>query len=230
MTTQDSKPPTDARQETLTALDGLATALDTADPGAAATTRGLHTRVLDGQLTPEQAGKQLDAARKDAPAEAAALMRATMYVVLIAAKTQELEQANAALAANYDRYAGATNRRTKKHLRGIDAQIRRGAGHVRDIERLKSELAGLYRLSTRPDPVPLDLSQLPHAYAIRTDCGWYKVVKVNRQTVKVVMPPGMDDLIKIKKILEIRVCETAPASESADSEDPWTQLEELVKA
>lgn len=121
----------------------------------------------------------------------------------IAAKEAELEQAHAASLANSERQVGGSSRRIQ-FVRRIDAQIRRAAAYVRTIEGLERELAALKRRAERPDPGPVDLDTLVPDCLIRTDCGWYRVVKVNRATVKVAVRPGMDDLIKKTKILAIR--------------------------
>lgn len=122
----------------------------------------------------------------------------------IAAKEAELEQARTAMQANFDRYAGTSSMRGKQHGIRTDAQIRRGARLGKTVKRLECELTSLRTRADRPDPGPVDLDILVPGCAIRTDIGWYRVVKVNRVTVKVEMPPGWDDLIKVSKILEIR--------------------------
>lgn len=122
----------------------------------------------------------------------------------IAATEAELEQATTAMVANFDRYAGTSSMRGKQHGIRTDAQIRRGAQLGKTVKRLERELTSLRTRADRPDPGPVDLDTLAPGCAIRTDVGWYRVVKVNRVTVKVEMPPGWDDLVKISKILEIR--------------------------
>ncbi len=141
----------------------------------------------------------------------------------IAAKEKELEAAKAAFYANCNRRVGCTNMRSKQHGRRINAQLKLAGEQRRTITRLERELEGLRRQATRPAPAPLDLSRLPYAEFIRTDAGWYEVVKVNKATVKVVNTPGMDDLIKIRKILEIRERVAAPAAA-----DGWAQLADAL--
>lgn len=122
----------------------------------------------------------------------------------IAAKEAELVQARETMKANFDRYAGTSTMRGKQHGIRVDAQIRRGAQLGETVKRLERELTSLRTRVDRPDPGPVDLGTLTPGCAIRTKIGWYRVVKVNRVTVKVEMPPGWDDLIKVSKILEIR--------------------------
>ncbi len=121
----------------------------------------------------------------------------------ITAKEAELEQARAALQAAAD-YQSGVRSRTKTHRIRSDGALRR-AGQARNtIERLEREIAALHRKAAQPEPVPLDLDRLPFAQFIRTQAGWYRVVKVNRKSVKVVADPGWDDLIPIGRIIEIR--------------------------
>jgi hypothetical protein len=121
----------------------------------------------------------------------------------IAAKEVELEQARAALRAAAD-YQSGVRSRTKTHVVRMDAALRRAGQAGRTIERLEREIEGLHRKATQPEPVPPDLDRLPFAQYIRTQVGWYRVVRVNRKTVKVVVDPGWDDLIPIGRIIEIR--------------------------
>lgn len=124
-----------------------------------------------------------------------------------AARIAELEaervKALAAMQANFDQPLHG-RQRTKRFGQRVNAQLRRGGEHRRNIERIDRELAAARTQADKPAPVALDLARLPHAYAVRTDTGWYRVLKVNKVTVKVEVPPGWDDLIKISKILEIR--------------------------
>ncbi|MEU8158097.1 hypothetical protein AB0B94_30965 [Micromonospora sp. NPDC048986] len=122
----------------------------------------------------------------------------------VRAKEAELDQVRQAMAANFDRAAGTSRMRGKQHGIRVDAQIRRGAQLGAAVERLGRELNGLRDQAARPELQPVDLSNLSGARFIRTKFGWYEVVKVNRATVKVLTAPGMDDLIKVGKILEIR--------------------------
>lgn len=122
----------------------------------------------------------------------------------IAAKEAELAQAREAMTANFERHAGTSRLRGKQHNIRIDAQIRRGAALGETVRRLERELASLRRQTERPETPALDLSKLPGARFVRTKVGWYEVVKVNRATVKVLAAPGMDDLVKVSKIVEIR--------------------------
>lgn len=113
----------------------------------------------------------------------------------------ELAAARAAAVENFNRPIGGSLR-TKQHGIRVDAAVRRAAELVRTAERLERELSALR--NPQPEPAPLNLARLPYARYIRTTYGWYEVVKVNRATVKVVAAPGMDDLVKVAKILEIR--------------------------
>jgi hypothetical protein len=121
----------------------------------------------------------------------------------IAAKEAELAGARAAMVANFDRPVGGSSRR-KSFGRRVDAQIRRGAALAGKVRRLESEIAALQRKQDVPELPPVTVDALRSARFIRTDVGWYEVVKVNRVTVKVKVKPGWDDLIKISKILETR--------------------------
>ena len=122
----------------------------------------------------------------------------------IASKEAELAQAREVMVANFNRYAGTSSMRGKQHGIRTDAQIRRGAVLAATVTRLERELEGLRRRVSKPETPALDLSKLPGAKFIRTEVGWYEVVKVNKVSVKVKMPPGWDDLVKISKIVEIR--------------------------
>jgi hypothetical protein len=122
----------------------------------------------------------------------------------IAAKEAELAQARETMKANYDRYAGTSSMRGKQHGIRVDAQIRRGAQLGRTVVRLELELTALRARAGQEQSPSLDLSKLSEARFIRTRYGWYEVVRVNRATVKVKAAPGMDDLVKVSKILEIR--------------------------
>jgi hypothetical protein len=122
----------------------------------------------------------------------------------IAAKEAELARARKDLEANFDRFAGCSSLRGKQHKIRGDAQIRRAVVLGETVQRLERELAGLRQQAARPEAQPVDLAALDGARFIRTKYGWYEVVKVNRATVKVAAAPGMDDLVKKNKILEVR--------------------------
>jgi hypothetical protein len=133
----------------------------------------------------------------------------------IAAKETDLAAARDAMEANFARPAGTSRMRGKQHGIRIDAAIRCGADLGRTVERLERELAALRRQADRPEPKPLDLSKLKDARFVRTTCGWYEVVRVNRATVKVLAGRGMDDLIKIGRIVEIRTAAEYAAAVAA---------------
>lgn len=144
----------------------------------------------------------------------------------IAMKSAELVAARRAFdrEANWRNHGGM---RTKNFGRRSDANLRRGAAAGRLVQRLESELDALRR-PVREVP-PLDLERLPFATHVRTDAGWYEVVKVNRKTVKVVVDPGWDDLVPIKRIREIheRKARTAPAPVAEPAEayvSPWATV------
>lgn len=120
----------------------------------------------------------------------------------IAAKAAELTAARTRFYAECDRPLGGRSR-TKQFGRRADAQLRRAGELRRLVDRLSGELDALRR-PVRVVP-PLDLERLPYATHIRTDAGWYEVVKVNRKSVKVKVDPGWDDLIPIKRVKEIHV-------------------------
>jgi hypothetical protein len=128
----------------------------------------------------------------------------------IAAKAAELFAARTRFHANAERAIGGRSR-TKQFGRRVDGQLKRAGELNRLVERLSAELDALRR-PVREVP-PLDLERLPHATHVRTDVGWYKIVKVNRKSVKVEVDPGWDDLIPIKRIKEIheRPTQTTPA-------------------
>lgn len=128
----------------------------------------------------------------------------------IAAKEAELAAAREAMEANFNRPVGGRSR-TKQFGRRINAQLRRAGEHRRTIEQLEREIVGLHREATAPTPVPLDLTRLPYAKAIRTRSGWYRVLKVNRKSVVVEVPPGWDNRFPLSRILEIRERADAPA-------------------
>ena len=121
----------------------------------------------------------------------------------IAAREAELEQARAALQAAAD-YQSGVRSRTKTHRVRMDGALRRAGQAGNRITRLEHEIAALRLKATEAARPPLDFDRLPHAQYIRTKVGWYEVVKVNRKSVKVVVPPGWDDLIPIARIIEIR--------------------------
>ncbi len=144
----------------------------------------------------------------------------------IEAKKTELAEAEKTLTAIADAPVGRPKRGGKQSNIRYDAKLRRAAAQVETVKRLERELKALETRRDNPKaaPVPLDLSRLPFARFIRTDVGWYEVVKVNTKTVKVVVKPGWDDLIKIGKILEIRehvaTAAPAPAAPDEDEEEP----------
>lgn len=129
----------------------------------------------------------------------------------LAAKEAELAKANAAFSA-YD-YQPYGNQKTKSSARRTDAAIRRTAEMVRDIQRIEREVAALRRPPAPTAPKGgFTPEQLEGATHIRTRYGWYKVAKVNKKSVKVDADPGWDDLIPIKRIIEVR---GAPAPDTA---------------
>lgn len=144
-----------------------------------------------------------NANREDEPEDESATPAADDRAAAIAAKEAELEQARAALVANFNRHAGTSSMRGKQHAVRIDAQIRRGAEHKRTVERLERELTAL-RQPAKPEPKPVTPEALAAAKFIRTRYGWHKVVKVNRATVTVETDYSWHDRIKVGKILEVR--------------------------
>lgn len=127
----------------------------------------------------------------------------TLTADLIAAKEAELAAAREAMQANFNRPIGGSSKRKSFGVR-VDAQIRRGAQLSRDVQRLERELDRLRTRGPKVESPPVTVEALSSARFVRTKVGWYEVVKVNRATVKVVVDPGWDDLIKISKILEVR--------------------------
>ncbi|MEV5211247.1 hypothetical protein AB0K35_27625 [Micromonospora sp. NPDC053740] len=140
----------------------------------------------------------------------------------IAAKEAELARALKAFNAECDRPVGGSSRRKSFGVR-LDAQIRRAAQLGGDVQRIERELSALrIQGAQRLGPAGQhDASTLAGVRFVRTDIAWYEVVKVNRATVKVKVRPGMDDLIKIGKILEARDADGATLP--ADAPRPVTQ-------
>lgn len=130
---------------------------------------------------------------------------------LIAAKEAQLVATRNDFDANAARTVGGRSR-TKQFGRRVDAQLRRAGQLHREVERLESEIRGLRRRASEPEPPPLDLNRLPYAKAIRTGTGWYRVLKVNRASVTVEVPPGWDNRIPLRRIREIRERADAPAA------------------
>lgn len=143
----------------------------------------------------ESVDAAVDAAKPDDPAEA--------RKAALEAKRAELDKANAALAAHPASWGGF--RRGKQALQRADANLKRSAALVRDVQRLEQEVKALERPPAPSVPAGgFTPDQLKGARIIRTRVGWHEVVKVNAKTVKVKAAPGMDDLVPVKRIIDAR--------------------------
>lgn len=128
------------------------------------------------------------------------------HAARITAKEQELERATEALNAEGARPAGTSSMRGKQHGQRIDAQIKRLAEHSATVQKLTRELEALRRDSQQPARVAKTITAetLKGARLIKDRYGWYEVEKVNRTTVKYKGPRGMDNLMKISKIVDYK--------------------------
>ena len=123
----------------------------------------------------------------------------------IVAKESELARVREALAVEGTRQVGGSSRRKSFGVR-VGAQVKRMAKLSGDVQRIERELQALRSHDTpgRRPAGQYDALTLAGARHVRTDLGWHEVVKVNRVTVKVKVRPGMDDLIKIRTIIQAR--------------------------
>ena len=94
----------------------------------------------------------------------------------------------------------------KAHRRTVDAELRREKEMDLAIVRAESRVQTLERLvreQAERDRPKLTAEDLAGARFVRTRFAWHQVVKVNRKTVKIVVEPGMDDLLPISKVLQV---------------------------
>lgn len=164
----------------------------------------------------ERALANLEAERRgEAPPEAPKA-EADPKAARIAAKEAELKAAQDRFQREADWRPHGGMRRKAFGVR-VDANLRRAGEAKRDIDRLERELAAL----KRPTPPPsaaheLDVEGLEPGDLVKMKNGLvYKVAKVNKSTVKVVVPPGMDDLVQKSKIVRTQKASvTAPKAEA----------------
>lgn len=113
--------------------------------------------------------------------------------------------------------------RGKQGKRRVDSAFQRGGEQAQRIVQLEREIANLRAQATRPvrSAAPVDFTRLVPGCAVRTDDGWFRVLKVNRITVKLEVPPGPGwlDTVKRTAILEIRSI-AAPAEIADHAEAP----------
>lgn len=96
---------------------------------------------------------------------------------------------------------------SRASVRARDAATERSVREAKDAAH--AEMSAMFAankaaFAERNKPVPYTREELERATHIRTTHGWALVVKVNAKSVKVVVDPGMDDLVRVEKILEVR--------------------------
>lgn len=125
--------------------------------------------------------------------------------VTVEATRAEIDRINAESERAFsDPYWNYGNQRTKAFGQRTDAAIRRAAQRVERVEVLKRHLAALERATTAATkPLPTE-EEIRSARLIRTKHGWEKVVRVNRSTVTIEVPPGWNDKVSFRKIFEVR--------------------------
>lgn len=90
----------------------------------------------------------------------------------------------------------------KQHRKRTDAEMRREKARDLAIQAAEQKIARLKRDAAKADRAPVTVEEIATAGLVQVDSGtWYRVVKVNRATVKVLVEPGMDDLIKVGRIV-----------------------------
>lgn len=96
-----------------------------------------------------------------------------------------------------------SQRANTRRMNAYDAEAR-AAGELDVAEKaLASALRGV-EMARENAPIEHTREQLEAATHVRTWRGWERIVRVNRASVKVFREPGMDDLVKVDKILEVR--------------------------
>jgi hypothetical protein len=185
---------------------------------------GMSDAALDREIkAAKPSTKKLQALLDERDARAAERFRSTgkadaapavdANAAAIAAKEAELEAAKQRFQGEAD-WRPSGGMRTKSFGVRIDANLRRAGEARRDIERLERELEALRR--PRPPVAPqatqADIDGLEPGDLVKLKNGLtYKVVKVNKSTVKVAVPPGMDDLMPKSKIVRTQKADvTAP--------------------
>jgi preprotein translocase subunit YajC len=193
-----------AEQDRLTGIGRFSRSTGAAPPAGRA-----GTSVPAGRSTPA------------APAAPAASAPADARAAKIAAKEAELEAARARFQAAADYQAGGSSKRIT-FVRRMDAALARAGKAGRDIERLEHELAVLRLQRREASQVgELDVDGLQPGDLVKMKNGLtYKVVKVNRTSVKVQVPPGMDDLMPKSKIVRTQKADRGDAAEPAAPAKP----------
>lgn len=95
----------------------------------------------------------------------------------------------------------------KQHRRRVESELNAERDLGMRIRRAESKVHSLqHQLAEQVERErpKLTAADLAGARAVRDRFGWHRVVKVNQKTVKVVVAPGMDDLLPIAKVLEVR--------------------------
>lgn len=123
----------------------------------------------------------------------------------VEATEAELAQLNAECEAAMGDGWNYGNQRTRAFGRRTDAHIRRATVRAERMRELEAHLASLKRPASvqPPKPSPTE-DEIRSAHFVRDRNGWNKVVKVNRATVTIEVPPGWNDKIPFKKIIEVR--------------------------
>ena len=95
----------------------------------------------------------------------------------------------------------------KQHRRAMAGEMRAEKDAGLRVRRAESVVVTRKRqLATEIEKArpKLTVDDVRGAVAVRDRYRWHRVVKVNTKTVKVVVEPGMDDLISLDKVLEVR--------------------------
>lgn len=96
-----------------------------------------------------------------------------------------------------------SQRANTRRMNAYDAEAR-AAGALDVAEKALEAAHRGVELAHQNAPIEYTREQLEVATHVRTWRGWERIVRVNRASVKVFREPGMDDLVKIDKILEVR--------------------------
>lgn len=164
-----------------------------------------HPRPGKASVTPPTTPEQTIARRAAEVKVTAATDSPTALADRIRQKEAELADAQAAVSRHWSAGTpGTSSMRGKQHGQRVDANVRRGAQLADSVQRVERELASLREQATAASNPPQASVPLEHAKFVRTQYGWYEVLKVNASSVKVKAAPGMDDLIKKTRILEAR--------------------------
>lgn len=96
-----------------------------------------------------------------------------------------------------------SQRANTRRMNAYDAEAR-AAGALDVAEKALEAAHRGVELAHQNAPIEYTREQLEAATHVRTWRGWERIVRVNRASVKVFREPGMDDLVKVDKILEVR--------------------------